>query len=353
MRTNYPTLRTRFVLTLALATLGIAGCAADGQAPVGEATTVAPPADMASPAAESPAAESPAAESPATAVDAGATVPPSDGADAATLDLAARVNGQDLPLADFQTQAFDTQRYFVDQGLDPNTDDGQAQLRALRRQVLDDMINQVLIEQYAAEQNLDVSADALDIRMRDYVDQAGGEDKFAANLQETGTTRESVREMERKSLIGQQVMDLIAGDVPETAEHRHARHILCDTEEVCQQALDRIRAGEDFATVAKEISIDVTTAPNGGDLDWLARGMVPSAELENAIFSLPIGQVSEVVHTDFGYHVIEVLESDPNRPLTDEQRYSLREKRLLDWLADRRASSEIEILIPDLAQPAS
>ena len=267
-------------------------------------------------------------------------------------ELAAIVNGEPIMLADFQAQAFDTQRFFVEQGLDPNTEEGQAQLKALRKQVIDDMINQRLIEQFAAEQNITVDEAAIDERIAIYIEQAGGEEAFEANLEETGTSRDALREMERQALVGQRVLDLIAGGSMNTAEHRRARHILCDTREACESARERIQSGESFADVAEDVSTDVTTASSGGDLDWLAIGTVPSPALEDAVFSLEPNQLSDVIETDFGFHLIEVLEIDPDRPLSEEQQFGLREKRLLDWLGERRAESDVEIMIPDLADPS-
>jgi parvulin-like peptidyl-prolyl isomerase len=69
--------------------------------------------------------------------------------------------------------------------------------------------------------------------------------------------------------------------------------------------LERVQAGEDFATLATEASDDVGTAPLGGDLGWFRRGqMVP--EFEAAAFGIPVGAVSRVVETDFGFHIIKV-----------------------------------------------
>lgn len=73
------------------------------------------------------------------------------------------------------------------------------------------------------------------------------------------------------------------------------------------EARARIEAGESFAEVAKEVSEDPGSAPNGGDLGWFGRGqMVP--EFEEAAFALDVGELSQPVKTDFGYHLILVDE---------------------------------------------
>ncbi len=268
-------------------------------------------------------------------------------ADAET-GVVAVVNGVPIELAEFQRQAFDTQRFFVEQGLDPNTEDGQMRLKSLRRQVLDDMINQLLIEQAGEELGIEVTDRELDDHMDAQIANVGGQAEFEATLLEAGTTMEEVLEMERAALFGQKVLEAIAGDVPATAEAVNARHILCDSLEACEEALQRIEAGEAFEDVASDVSIDSSSADQGGDLGWVGRGMLPSQQVEDAIYALEEGERSAVVATDFGYHVFEVLERDADHPLTDEQKYQMKEKALLDWLAERRSQSTIEILVDDL-----
>jgi peptidyl-prolyl cis-trans isomerase C len=83
----------------------------------------------------------------------------------------------------------------------------------------------------------------------------------------------------------------------------HARHILVATKEEADAALKRIKAGEDFAKVAKELSKDA--GADGGDLGWFTKErMVP--EFADAAFKLDTGQVSDPVKTQFGWHIIKV-----------------------------------------------
>jgi len=97
-----------------------------------------------------------------------------------------------------------------------------------------------------------------------------------------------------------------------STEQRRASHILIniddDTSE--EEALaraeslrERVMAGEDFATLAKESSEDAGSAADGGDLDWVERGVMV-APFEEALFALDVGEVSEPVRTPFGYHLI-------------------------------------------------
>lgn len=86
-----------------------------------------------------------------------------------------------------------------------------------------------------------------------------------------------------------------------------ASHILVTDEAKAKDLLKKIKAGEDFAKLAKENSIDTGSAKNGGSLGLFPRGvMVP--EFETAAFNLKIGEVSEIVQSKFGYHIIKVDE---------------------------------------------
>lgn len=95
--------------------------------------------------------------------------------------------------------------------------------------------------------------------------------------------------------------ELKAAQKPETEVH--ARHILVNDEAEAKAALKRVKSGEDFAKVAKEVSKDKVA--EGGDLDWFTRGrMVP--EFADAAFKLEPGQISEPVKSPFGWHIIKL-----------------------------------------------
>ncbi len=75
--------------------------------------------------------------------------------------------------------------------------------------------------------------------------------------------------------------------------------------------LARARAGEDFAALAVEFSDDPGSAPQGGDLGWFRRGSNLARQFERAAFALRPGQISNLVRTSFGFHIIQVRRSDP------------------------------------------
>ena len=112
----------------------------------------------------------------------------------------------------------------------------------------------------------------------------------------------------------------------------------------------RALAGEDFAELAKENSQD-GSAPNGGDLGYFGRGAMVKP-FEDAAFSLEVGQISEVVETQFGYHIIKVTDKQSARTLTYEEvesdigMFLLNQRRgeVLNKLIDElRSNAKIEV----------
>lgn len=103
-----------------------------------------------------------------------------------------------------------------------------------------------------------------------------------------------------------------------TEEQRRLAHILVefnDDESAAKDKADailaRINAGEDFAELAKELSADTFSGENGGDLDWMENGSMDPAFDEKAFALSEIGSVSDVVKTEFGFHIIKVLDIKP------------------------------------------
>ena len=86
-----------------------------------------------------------------------------------------------------------------------------------------------------------------------------------------------------------------------------AGHIMVRTEAEAQQVLADLKAGKEFAALARERSLDAESAARGGDLGVIRRGAAPKP-FEDAAFKLRAGEVSPVVHTQYGFHVIQVRE---------------------------------------------
>jgi len=160
-------------------------------------------------------------------------------------------------------------------------------------------------------------------------------------LAQAGISYEDLKEVLRVQLYRQKLMEEVTADVPLTEEQVWARHILVEDEATAQEVLEKLRAGEDFAALAQEYSQDPGSAPQGGDLGWFGRGVMIQP-FEEAAFSLDIGEISEPVQTQFGWHIIQVLGRE-ERPLPPDRVRAAKEQAFRQWLQQVRAEADIEI----------
>lgn len=158
--------------------------------------------------------------------------------------------------------------------------------------------------------------------------------------QQFGFTEQEFRALFEVQLLRNKLQAVLAERVPTTEEQVHARHILVETEEEAKKVVERLKAGEDFAALAKELSKDDSNKEQGGDLGWFGRGVMVT-EFEEAAFSLTPGTISDPVKTSYGYHIIEVLEKDPNHPIDEATLEQRKASALQDWLNTQRYSDRV------------
>jgi peptidyl-prolyl cis-trans isomerase D len=155
-----------------------------------------------------------------------------------------------------------------------------------------------------------------------------------------GISERTVRSIYEADLLRKKVMEQVTKDVPHTEEQVWARHILVEKEEEAKDIYERLKRGEDFAELAKELSKDTGSGANGGDLGWFGRGaMVP--EFEKVAFSLEVGEFSEPVQSQFGYHIIQVL-GHQEVPLNGTQYDQKKQTEFSNWLVNARGKSTVE-----------
>jgi len=114
-----------------------------------------------------------------------------------------------------------------------------------------------------------------------------------------------------------------------------------ETLALANELRQRLLDGEDFATLAAEYSDDPGSAANGGELGWFGKGQMV-APFEEAAFSLAEGEISEPVKSDFGYHLIEVLERDAARQKDQAQLEQERSQAFQTWLQEQLTSEDIQ-----------
>jgi peptidyl-prolyl cis-trans isomerase D len=160
-----------------------------------------------------------------------------------------------------------------------------------------------------------------------------------ANYGKLGITSDQLRAMYEANLLRQKLTDVITANTPHSQDEIWARHILVADEATANTVRQRLLNGEDFAKVAAEVSTDTGTKDKGGDLGWFARGvMVP--EFDTAAFSLKVGEISQPVKSQFGYHIIQVLAHE-TVPLDASTYDQARQTAFNDWLTKARADYKV------------
>lgn len=186
--------------------------------------------------------------------------------------------------------------------------------------IVDTLITNKVIEQEAEKQGVKISADAIEEELDAFIESYGGEESFNAALEQSGISLDNFKYDIEIYLMTKELMspDIeVTEEDMETyfeenkaefaqAEEVQASHILVEDEATAKEVLEKVNAGEDFAELAKEYSTD-GTAENGGDLGFFGTGQMVEP-FEKAAFALEIGEVSDIVETEYGFHIIKVTD---------------------------------------------
>lgn len=238
------------------------------------------------------------------------------------------------------------------------------------KQTLEDMITRRLVAQEGKKQGIAVSDAEVKAEIdRIIKEQFDSEEEFLNALSYYGMTRAGLEENIRTDLTIKKVLGARVQVTEDEVrayfdQHReefdqpemvHARHILVATEQEAREIRQRLLEGADFAALAREKSTDPGSSQGGGDLGFFARGeMVP--EFEEAAFALAVGDISEPVKSQHGYHIIQVLEKRPAQAAEYEKVKEEVRKRVTDdkiqgmvpeWIDSLRAAAKIEYHVPE------
>ncbi len=299
----------------------------------------------------------------------------------------ATVNGESITEEAFDAQMDNNKMNYTLQTGKTLTPDQES---VLEKQVLQAMITKYVLLQKFRELNLSVDPDRVDMEMQEVKDKYPTEEAFQQELNAKGYTMDRLRKEITQSLQVFVLQQEVIRDVAVTEEELrraynanleqitqpetvHARHILIKvaedaTAEQKADALSRIEAiqqelagGADFAELAKEKS-EGPSSVNGGDLGFFPADKMVKPFSE-AAFALNAGEISGIVETSFGYHIIKVEgKKEPWLPTFDQARQSLmeqlqpRKQQMVfeEFLVNAQKASDIKILRPDLkpAPPA-
>ncbi|WP_274364864.1 peptidylprolyl isomerase [Paenibacillus thermotolerans] len=231
-------------------------------------------------------------------------------------------------------------------------------------QTLQNMIDEELIRQEAEKAGVTITDADIDKEIDKVKSSFGSDEEFEYTLASYGMTLDSLKEnmktqVQLRKLLEPQVTvtdDDIKAYFDEnleslqTPEQMRASHILVETKEEAEAILKQLKEGADFAELAKEKSTDTQTAPSGGDLDFFERGRMEQA-FDTAAFALKPGELSDIVETSYGYHIIKATDhKDAVTPTLDEKKDEIKETLVsskvsemsMSWIDEKRQAAKIE-----------
>jgi len=218
-----------------------------------------------------------------------------------------------------------------------------------------------------------VSKEDVDEVINEQAEQSGGLDKFQEALDANGVTMDKVRDSIKVEILIQKFLDsIVAKDITVTDDEIQSiykaektasvRHILLMTqgeadEEIAEirkkmeGILARAKGGEDFAALAKEFTEDPGSKETGGLYEDFGRGKMVKP-FEDAAFSVPVGEISGLVETQYGFHILKVVdrkkETRPLEEVKEEITEQIKQSKIGEnfgaYMADLRAKAEIEVI---------
>lgn len=289
--------------------------------------------------------------------------------------VAARVDGNVIKV----DQVAKVAENFAKRGIQPDsTAKGDSQAEKLYYTALDRLIEQDLVLDEAAKLGISVSDEDVQGNISQLKMMSGGEEAFQKILTQNAITMADVERDVRTNLIMRAYLDTLmaeANPVNDEAlhayydEHKdqfgphrevHARHILIRMDPNADQmtkATTKAKAesvlteakkkGTDFAALAAKNSEDETNAKNGGDLGWFGPGRMV-APFDSAAFALKPGELSGLVLTQFGYHIIKL---DEDR-MTDGQSFDQVKDSIRNTVAQSQSQAVFRKAVDDLRAKA-
>lgn len=223
--------------------------------------------------------------------------------------------------------------------------------------LLDQLILDQLLVEAAEKEGITMSEEDMKTQLDEFKSYLSTEEGYKKFLEGYGMTEEYLKESLRKEFLINHYLAIKIENLQPSDEELQtlfndlkmnesvkASHILVDTEDEAKAVIERLNKGENFEDLAKELSKDTASGANGGDLDYFKyTDMVqPFSE---AAFALEVGEISEPVKSEFGYHVIKVTDKKVDNEVTLESEKSV--------LTEYYKSFKYEELIENLKSEAN
>ncbi|MBI4304007.1 MAG: peptidylprolyl isomerase [Chloroflexi bacterium] len=220
--------------------------------------------------------------------------------------------------------------------------------------MIESLSNELLIRIAAPQLGIDLTPQELDKELR--ILASGGTENmtdqefkewYRQRLNESKLSDSEYKEIVRTGILGTRLQEYLATKVPTVAEQVHLNAMVLDTYDNAQKARARIKAGETFANVVKEVSLDEQSKQDGGDAGWLPRGVMDSS-LESVIFNLKVGEVSEATpysqdpSSGVSVYYLFMISEKANREVAPEFMEVLKGSALQRWLAEEKQYHDIQ-----------
>ena len=246
------------------------------------------------------------------------------------MPLALTVNGVPVTLDDYNLAL---QRFH--QGIpEASSEEAHARVQA-------DLIHQILLEQAAYANGFTLSDADFEARLAGLIESAGGDAALAGWLDANLYTRAQFEQDLRRSIAAAWMRDRVFAGVPATAEQVRARQLRFTTREEADAVLSQLNSGTAF-----DLLLAIYDPDGLGELGWFPRGFLFEPAIEEAAFSLSVGDHSAVIETGVGFHIIQVTDRAEDRALDPEARRILEDRALEEWLAAQQAAAQIERFVP-------
>lgn len=220
-----------------------------------------------------------------------------------TSDVAAIVNGEEI----------------TNEQLNKQYDVLPAQYKLVftKEAFLDQMIDEAILLQEAKKEGIEVDEKRVNEIVDSIVLQSGlSLDEFESRLSMQGISLDYIKSYYKDQIMISDLLNkTIFSDIEVTLPERvRASHILVNISEDAEEIIGELDDGADFAEIARERSLDLSSKPMGGDLGYFITGQMVK-EFEDAAFDLGIGEVSDAVKTEFGYHIIKMTDKQPEEKM--------------------------------------
>lgn len=163
---------------------------------------------------------------------------------------------------------------------------------------------------------------------------------YKEELAQTGLSDQEFRDMVTAQLLIRKLRDKFAAEVPAEAESVHYQQILVRDNAAADEIVNLLNSGGDFAALARQRSLDTQSRELGGDVDWVARGVLDPAT-ESVLFGAPVGAIQRAAGAQ-GVFVFRVLEQSAAYPVEQSQAQAIASRLYQNWLETKRQAVEVQ-----------